>query len=74
VKPVSLQTKLCFFGYCEALHRKFISYCLNLPRDNIYVDTNYDLFLDLTSYLSPADFLTIHPLSSLGMECNTAYK
>ena len=74
MKPVSLQTKPCIFAYWEALHIKVISYCFNLSRDNICVDTTYDLLLDLTNYLPPADFLTLHPLSSFGMKCNTAYK
>lgn len=65
VKPVSLQTKSCFFGYWEALHIKVISYFFNLPRDNILVDTNCALFLDLASYLSTADFLTISPCRPL---------
>jgi len=57
-----------------SLAQKSYFILLKFAKDNIDVDNNYDLFLDLTSYFSPADFLTIHPLSSLGMKCNTAYK
>jgi hypothetical protein len=51
-----------------SIAQNIMSYCFNLPRVNILFDTNCDLFLDLASYLSPADFLTIHLLSSLSMK------